>query len=80
MDQNCQHLAAKYNFSFDVIELLWDKYGPRTEEIVKAATKDKFDLIVIGHRGFDVFIPRDDILVGFKRLFKLSLEISNKAI
>jgi len=36
MDQNYQHLAAKYTFSFDVIELLWQKYGPRTEEIVKA--------------------------------------------
>jgi methyltransferase NSUN6 len=36
MDQNCQHIAAKYNFSFDVIELLWQKYGARTEEIVKA--------------------------------------------
>jgi len=36
MDQNCQYIAAKYDFSYDVIELLWQKYGPRTEEIVKA--------------------------------------------
>lgn len=36
MDQNCQRIAANYNFSFDVIDLLWQKYGPQTEAIVKA--------------------------------------------
>ena len=35
MDLKLQQLAARYDFSFDVIELLWRKYGPRTEDIVK---------------------------------------------
>jgi NOL1/NOP2/sun family putative RNA methylase len=36
MDENLQRLVAKYDFSFDVIELLWQKYGPRAEEMIQA--------------------------------------------
>jgi len=36
MNPNFQQLGAKYDFSVDVIELLWQKYGPRAEEMINA--------------------------------------------